>query len=40
MWDNTTLEFYDFDEFESIRSEVAFTYTTDFSRQLVSIKIV
>lgn len=40
MWDNTTLEYYDFDEFESIQSEVAFTYTTDFSRQLVSIKIV
>lgn len=40
MWDNTTLEYYDFDESESIQSEVAFTYTTDFSRQLVSIKIV
>lgn len=37
--DITNLEYYDFDEFESIQSEVAFTYTTDFSRQLVSIKI-
>lgn len=37
--DITNLEYYDFDEFESIQSEVAFTYTTDVSRQLVSIKI-
>lgn len=37
--DITNLEYYDFDEFESIQSEVAFTYTTDFSRQLVSIKM-
>lgn len=37
--DITNLEYYDFDEFESIQSEVAFTYTTDVSRQLVSIEI-
>lgn len=37
--DISNLEYYDFDEFESIQSEVAFTYTTDVSRQLVSIKI-
>lgn len=39
MLAHTTPEYYNFDEFESIQSEDAFTSITDFPRQMVSIKI-
>lgn len=37
MLAHTTPEYYNFDEFEPIQSEDAFTSITDFPRQMVSI---
>lgn len=39
MLAHITPEYYNFDEFESIQSEDAFTSITDFLRQMISIKI-